>query len=104
MLRRARSPNQGLRRRRPHSYGGSEAVTFVAQFPTETAGVVLVDASPVTRDATTRAAPDDGSAGAQAVRSATCTKVTSASDTVERLDRLTAFADVATIDTFVTRR
>ena len=77
-----------------HSFGGPEAVTFAAQFPTEVVGLVLVDASPTSWLTASCAVPDDGSPTAHVFRD-NCGSISSAENNAERLDGPTAFTEVA---------
>lgn len=79
-----------------HSFGGSEAVTFAATFPTEVRGLLLLDASPPTWNTAICAVPDDGSDTAHVFQSL-CAEQSSPANNAEHLDTPTAFAEVATI-------
>ena len=79
-----------------HSFGGSEAVTFAATFPTEVRGLLLLDASPPTWNTAICAVPDDGSDTAHVFQSL-CAEQSSPANNAEHLDAPTAFAGVATI-------
>lgn len=79
-----------------HSFGGAEAVAFAAAHADEVAGVVLVDASPVTWPAVSCAVPDDGSEAAASFRQS-CSMISDPARNPERLDAPAAFDDVAEV-------
>ena len=85
-----------------HSFGGSEAVTFAAMFPTEVRGLLLLDASPPAWNTTIYSAPDDGSDTAHVFQSL-CAEQSSPANNAEHLDAPTAFAEVATIKSLSAR-
>jgi pimeloyl-ACP methyl ester carboxylesterase len=79
-----------------HSFGGAEAVSFTAQNPTDTAGLLLLDASPITwRDAVC-AVSDNGSPSAKGFATV-CEMTSSAQNNPEHLDGPAAFRAVAAI-------
>ena len=80
-----------------HSFGGLEAVTFAAMFPTEVHGLLLLDASPPAWNTAICAVPDDGTDTAGVFR-ALCAEQSSPANNGEHLDAPTAFAEVATIN------
>ena len=80
-----------------HSFGGAEAVTFASRYRDEVAGLMLVDASPATWPAAVCAVPDDGTDGAQTARTLCAVFHDPALD-AERLDVVSAFDEVAAID------
>ena len=51
-----------------HSFGGAEAVTFTAEYPSEVLGLVLLDASPTDWLAASCAVPEDGTPTARVFR------------------------------------
>jgi pimeloyl-ACP methyl ester carboxylesterase len=79
-----------------HSFGDAEAVTFASEFDDEVAGVVLVDASPVTWPEAICAVADDGSAAATMFRDL-CASWSDPSRNVEHLDVFASFAGASTI-------
>lgn len=78
-----------------HSFGGAEAVTFASLFADEVTGLVLVDASPATWPSALCGVPDDGSDAAAMLRGL-CGSFAPTGNS-ERLDAVTAFAEVARI-------
>ena len=80
-----------------HSFGGAEAVTFASRHGDDVAGLMLIDASPVTWFDAVCSVPDDGSDTAQ-VFNGICAALTDAARNPERLDAATAFGDVARIE------
>jgi pimeloyl-ACP methyl ester carboxylesterase len=80
-----------------HSFGGAEAVAFASAFSEEVNGLVLVDASPVGWIPALCAVPDDGSEAAAGLQQL-CTTTSHAVNNPERLDGLTAFAEVGRLD------
>jgi len=79
-----------------HSFGGAEAVTFTAQFPSEVVDLVLLDASPTDWLVASCAVPDDGTPTAQVFRD-NCASISSPGNNAEHLDGTTAFAEVGAI-------
>ncbi len=79
-----------------HSFGGVEAVTFASLFDDKVAGLVLIDASPITWPASLCAVPDDGSEAAAILRGV-CTGSFPPSGNSEQLDVINAFAEAARI-------
>jgi pimeloyl-ACP methyl ester carboxylesterase len=80
-----------------HSFGGARAVTFAAEYRTEVAGLVLVDASPATWPAAICAVPEDGTPAAAGYQQL-CTNISTPANNAERLDGVAAFDEVAGID------
>jgi pimeloyl-ACP methyl ester carboxylesterase len=79
-----------------HSFGGVEAVTFASLYPTEVAGLVLVDTSPVTWPAVLRAVSDDGTETAGVLRSFGA-GMSDPTKNAEHLDVLASFAEASAI-------
>jgi len=79
-----------------HSFGGAEAVTFASIHPDDVAGLVLVDASPITWPAALCAVADDGTEAA-AMLLTTCASAFLPTGNSEHLDVIPSFADVARI-------
>jgi pimeloyl-ACP methyl ester carboxylesterase len=71
-----------------HSFGGAEAVTFASKYPDEVAGLMLLDASPVTWPATLCSV---------AAYAPACAVMHDPTLDAERLDVFPAFDEVATI-------
>jgi pimeloyl-ACP methyl ester carboxylesterase len=78
-----------------HSFGGAVAVTFTSLDPGDVGGLLLLDASPATWNATVCSVAQDGSATAD-MWMRTCAMQDPANN-VEALDGPAAFAEVATI-------
>ena len=81
-----------------HSFGGAESVTFASLFPDEVAGIVLVDATPIAWP-TQVCTANDGTDTAAMLRGF-CSGMYLPTGNIEHLDALTAFAEVASIDSF----
>jgi pimeloyl-ACP methyl ester carboxylesterase len=81
-----------------HSFGGSEAVTFAAQYRDEVMGLLLVDASPANWPTVICAVPNDGTPAATGYQQM-CTTISTPANNVEHLDGLAAFDEVAKIET-----
>ena len=80
-----------------HSFGGDEAITFASLYPTQVAGVVVIDASPATWP-TELCAIADGTSDFAAIVKANCAGWTEPTANVEHLDVFTSFAEIAGID------
>jgi pimeloyl-ACP methyl ester carboxylesterase len=80
-----------------HSFGGSEAVMFASQFPTDVTGLLMLDASPATWITTLCSVVDDGSEAAAGYQEI-CTSLSDPAGNAEQLDAPAAFAEAAEID------
>ena len=78
-----------------HSFGGAEAVAFADRFPDDVAGILLVDASPVTWPTLACAVPDDGSEVAASFGQVCASYQPGANP--ERLDAERSFAQVGEV-------
>jgi pimeloyl-ACP methyl ester carboxylesterase len=81
-----------------HSFGGAEAVTFTAQYRNEVKSLLLIDASPANWPATLCGVPDNGTPAAAGYQQL-CSTVATSANNAEHLDGVTAFDEVAKINT-----